>query len=355
MRYFVTHLVPRNLIVKYKISTAAYNFCECLIDAGIFDTTLSILPTNITFYDENLKQCGFEVVKSRLRSSNKMLQLLACFSEQVKVFKRIKRGSDVWLYNLTILNIVIFILLKVFKPSVKIYTIVLDFTPEDRINKVLLPFINKSDGLIKLADSNLFTVSNAICLPGVVASKNAPPLLQPPLTKDFMIGGNIKEQIVMISMLLEAFSQLPECHLHISGQAQNPELIKKYADKYDNIHYYGFASYETYLSILKKCPFLLSTRDPKEPRNLCNFPSKIMEGLNNNKIIISTIHYNQLDGIKYIEVASDLDGFKKAIRGIAFMDDEAIITYANQSKLVQSLFNTNKWLEKIENIENHTR
>lgn len=351
MRYFIVNIVPRKFVVKYKISTAALNFCECLINAKIFDKTYSILPTNISYYDDN-KQCeGYEIVTSKLRSTNKLMRIIASFWEQILLFSKIKCNSQVWLYNITTLNALLVLLLKVLKPSVKIYTIVLDFTPEAKENKYLLSLINKSDGLIKLADSCLFTVTNSICLPGVVDTTINQPAVKIPLSKDFIVGGNIKEQIVMISMLLDVFSKMPDCTLHISGQAQDPEIIKKYSSQYPNIKYYGFAPYPEYLEVLSKCPYMLSTRDPKEPRNLCNFPSKIMEGLLYNKIIISTIHYPQLDGLNYFEVPSDNEGFKESIQIITNLADTELGRYANQADKVKGMFNPDVWLKQIQKIE----
>lgn len=353
MRYFIVNIVPRDLVVKYKISTAALNFCECLINAKIFDKTYSILPTNISRYDDKTKCEGYDVVTSRMRGDNKLMRFAASFWEQVLLFFKIKSQSNVWLYNLTILNVLLVILLKVFKPSVKIYTIVLDFTPEAKENRILLPILNKSNGIIKLADSPLFTVANSICLPGVVDTTTTQERIEFPLTKDFIVGGNIKEQIVMISMLLDVFSKMPEYTLHISGIAQKPELIQKYATQYPNIKYYGFAPYNEYLKVLKKCPFILSTRDPKEERNQCNFPSKIMEGLLYNKIIISTIHYPQLDGLNYFEVPSDSQGFAESLRLITSLTDEELSKYANQADKVKEMFSTDIWRKQIQKIENH--
>lgn len=355
MRYLLVHLVRRDLLVKYHISTAAYNFSKCLIDSDIFDQTISILPINVLKYDDELEADGMSIISSNLRKGNRLLTFVSCVWEQIKAFSKIKRGSSVWLYNITVLNAFFYVLLRIFKPCVKIYTIVLDFTPEDKSNKYFLPLINKSDGIIKLADSDMFTNNNSVCLPGVVEQGGQHTKMQAPFTANFLVGGNIKEQIVMISMLLKAFSKMPDFHLHISGQAINPEPIEKAARKYSNIHYYGLAPYDEYLKILNKCPFLLSTRDPKEPRNLCNFPSKIMEGLKYNKIIISTIHYNQLDGINYFEVPASEDDFINAIKEIAAKSDEELLLYANQAEKTAKLFNTNRWKSAIEKIEGFKR
>ena len=105
------------------------------------------------------------------------------------------------------------------------------------------------------------------------------------------------------------------------------------------------------LRILHDTPFLLSTRDPRYPENQCNFPSKVIEALLHNRIIVSTIHYPQLDGIKYFEVGTDIEEFIKDIRAISGTADEVLIKYANQSSIVKEKFNVrvwNEWMKKIE-------
>lgn len=80
-----------------------------------------------------------------------------------------------------------------------------------------------------------------------------------------------------------------------------------------------------------------------------------MEGLKYNKIIISTIHYNQLDGINYFEVPASEDDFINAIKEIAAKSDEELLLYANQAEKTAKLFNTNRWKSAIEKIEGFKR
>lgn len=352
MRYFVIHETPRDVLLKYNLPPAAYNFCYNLMKTGIFDKVYSILPTNVYNYTEDLNREGMEIVYSNIRGKNKISRIIGSLVEQTKLFRLIKNNSNVWLYNITIANAFLFILLRIFKPKVKLYTIVLDFTPEDKINKLMLPLINHSVGLIKLSESELFTVENSICLPGIVQSDENYTKVEK-ITKDFLISGNIKEQISMISMLLPVFSELPELTLHISGHAQKPSMIRRYANNYSNIKFHGMVEYNEFLKIMDECTFLLSTRDPNEPRNLCNFPSKIMEGLLHNKIIISTIHYPQLEGIKYFVVSSDNDNFSKALQEIANIPTDKLLEYANQSEIVKERFNSSVWMQEMIKIENY--
>ncbi len=154
----------------------------------------------------------------------------------------------------------------------------------------------------------------------------------------------------MASMVLDAFSRIPEATLHITGFLEEETLVEKYSS-FPNIYYHGKLEYEDYLSVLHHVSFQLSTRDPESPENQCNFPSKVMEGLLHNRIVVSTMHYPQLDEVRYLEVPSDIDGFTKSIRTIILMSKDRLMTYANQSVLVQKKFNSSMWGAAMDTIE----
>ena len=70
-----------------------------------------------------------------------------------------------------------------------------------------------------------------------------------------------------------------------------------------------------------------------------------------NRIIISSIHYKQLDGIRYFEVPIDKEGFKNSILSIAALEDEQLINYANQDDDVKSRFSAEAWERNINALE----
>ena len=110
-------------------------------------------------------------------------------------------------------------------------------------------------------------------------------------------------------------------------------------------------SYEEYLHILHNAPFLLNTRNPQSLENQCNFPSKIIEGLLHNRIIISTLYYNQLQGIRYFKVGSNSEVLISDLKKIVAMPSHDLLTYANQADEVRKRFNSNIWKQAIQNIE----
>lgn len=356
-RFFITTTIKEQFISKHHLSFAACNFSYNLMSGGGFDKVYSILPTFVDMVESEAKEDNlFELVfLEKLRKGGRLLRIISIFGEQWQIFKNIPRQSSVWLYNLHALNFLLVILLRIFKPNVKINVIVLDFTPVTRgikLNSLCLKLINSADGAICLADSELFTIKNKIVLPGVVPDDaGKEPQIEVPNNK-FLLSGVLSERIAQISKVLEAFAETPQCELHITGSIEDESLAQAYIDKYPNIIFHGKVSFSDYLDIMHECTFMLSTRDASFPENQCNFPSKIIEGLLHNRIIVSTIKYSQLQGIQYFKISSGLDDFSKEINEIMNTPSEMLLDYANQGNEMVRRFNTAVWNDAMTHIEN---
>lgn len=347
MRIFVTHIVPQDKVLYYGLSVAACNFCRNLIGGGMFDKVYSILPTFVMGNVETFPG----LVYSSMRN-NRLFRYLSPVIENVSLFVRIPKNASVWYYNCTILNATLIVLLKLFKPRVKQQMIILDYTPSKKLfDRFLLWLSNHMHGTIRLANSPLFKCKNSICLPGVVPmyAEQYPQINE--IKCEFLISGALGYQISMLPMLLDAFAKLPQCVLHITGNAPDKDLVTQYTAKYDNIIYHGMVSYGEYLQILHATPFLLSTRNPKSLENQCNFPSKIIEGLLHNRILLSTLEYEQIDGIKYFKVGATNNSFIDSIKAIISMSDDQLLLYANQSEEVQRRFGCAVWINSMNEIE----
>lgn len=353
MRIFVTHISPKDKIIEYGISLSASNFNYNLIESNCFDKVYSIYPGFVKGKLDKVDDDSFEAIYSSWRWKGKIKQRLARFIEQYRLFRKIPKNAKVWYYNLNTLNILLILLLKLFKPSVQQNIIILDFTPDLPFNKRVLPLINKMHGRISLSMYQKFNQHNLVCMPGVVPIQNNTYPTIAEIKREFLLSGALKENITMLSMVLDAFAEMPELTLHISGVLiDHKEKMMEYANKYPNIHFHGKMPFDDFKALLSSVPFSLNTRKPSAPENLCNFPSKVIEAILYNRIIISTIHYPQLDGINYFEVASDKETFKQDILHIAAMDDVQLLHYANQGNKAIERFNASRWDEVMTQIEN---
>lgn len=356
-RQLWTCVLPEELVLKYGLSFATYNFSMNLISGVRFDKVFSTMPLYVggkmeasAFQDDR-----FDLIYDELRKRRGVWQRIAAIKEQFQMFKLIPEGTNFWFYNINTLNAVLFILLKLFKPSVTLNVIVLDFTPFSKLlelNRFYLKLINSAHGRISLANSPLFNQSNLIVIPGVVP-ENVPtfPDIKVP-SMEFLLSGALNETISQTTIVLKAFSQLPGCQLHITGKGDSVPLIEEYAEKYPNIIYHEQLSYSDYIRLLHNVTFQLSTRNSSEPENHCNFPSKIIEALLHNRIVLTTISYPQLDGIKVLECdATDEVSLKAYIENLDSWGAHELLQYANQGNMVKRKFSTNVWKFAMDEIE----
>jgi hypothetical protein len=313
------------------------------------------MPTNVggILEDDAYRDARYELLYAAwARSKGRWGILWGSIMEQFRLFRKIERGSSVWFYNVNRLNLTSILLLRVFKPSVQVNPIVLDFTPRSSVySRFCLWVINHSHGYIRLADSPLFTCRNSLLLPGVVpATSGSEPRIEE-VNNRFLLSGVLAEQIAQTSMVLRAFAELPECELHITGFIQDDSEIKDFATRYPNIIYHGTLNFAGYLQVMHSCSYQLSTRDPHALENQCNFPSKIIETLLHNRIVVSTLDYKQLGEVKYLRVDSTLEQFIKDIRAIQNLSPAEKLGYANQGEKVARLFNVEVWKDAMQKIE----
>lgn len=354
MRIFITHICPKDKILDYGLSISASNFNYNLIEGGCFDKVYSIYPGFSKGKLEKIDDEKFEAIYSKWRCASGIKQKLARFIEQFKLFKKIPRRSKVWYYNLTSLNLMVILLLTIFKPSVQQYIILLDYTPDLKFNKLILPVINSLNGRISLSTFDKFNKSNLVCLPGVTPKKIETHPKITTIKKDFLLSGALNQNITMLGMVLDAFSEMPECTLHLSGILRDcKDKVAEYSEKFPNIIFHGKLPHEDFRKLLESVTFSLNTRNPEAPENLANFPSKVIEALLYNRIVVSTIDYPQLDGIKYISVGSEKESFKEGIRSIFNMGKDETMSYANQQETVHQKFNADKWNQTMTQIESN--
>ncbi len=351
MRIFVTHVLSHSAGQQHGISIAATNFSHNLLSGGGFDKCYSILPTFVSETDGNECPDDIELVFFKgLRRLGRLGRIASVLIEQWKLFRKIPKNANVWLYNITPLNTLLIRLLKRFKPSVRIYPIVLDFTPG--IHDKYLPLINNSDGRVLLANSNRFNQINAVCMPGVVPIDDYEKPLIKQCQATFLLSGKLLPEISMLPTVLDAFSKIPDAQLIICGQeCQDESQVLETANRCPNIKYLGNITFSEYMQLLHNCTFVLSTRDYTFPENECNFPSKIIEALSHNRIVLSTIDYPSLNNINYFRISHNSNEMAKDIKNIISMPEKELLKYANQQSAVKILFSVNEWNKVMTNIE----
>lgn len=351
-RIFVTHISPKDRIMEYGLSLSASYFNYNLIEGGGFDKVYSIYPGFVKGHLPEVDDDTFEAVYSKFRN-NRFLTKFSRFFEQISLFRKIPKSSNVWFYNITTLNVLLIILLRIFKPSCRLFLIILDFSPDNKFHKAVLPLINSMDGRICLSTSNRFNTDNSVCIPGVIPNRREAGTLISEIKPVFLLSGALNEAITMLGMVLEAFSEMPGLTLHLSGVLlEQDEKVMEFASKYDNIIFHGKLPYGQFKKLLDTIPFSLNTRNPDYSENQCNFPSKVIEALSNNRIIISTIKYPQLDPLKYFHVGADKETFKRDLMEIVSKPEDELVAYANQGEIAADMFNSEKWFEIMDKIEN---
>ena len=351
-RIFLTHVLPYNLIAAKGLSFAACNFSFNLMSGGGFDKVYSTMPPYVSG-KLSVNNEAYELIYSPLHKMGGILGKLAFIHDQWLVFRRIPNDASLWLYNLCQLNFILVILLRLFKRKVKVNVIELDFTPSPKFSVLglCLYLMNHSNGMICLAQSQLFVNKNMACLPGVVPldAGTSPNIIKPDYT--FLLSGVLNEPIALLSKVIEAFASTPNFKLYITGSPTNEEVLKKMIEGHHNIIYMGQLPYIKYLKLLDSVTFQLSTRDPLHPDNKCNFPSKIIEALLHNRIVVSTIRYPQLDDARCLDI--DADNIKDGLRKIAGLSESELIKYANQSDIVKKQFSPHIWFETMKIIESY--
>lgn len=350
-RIFLTHVVPKNKIESLDVSAAGNYFSYNLIDNNCFDEVWSIIPINI---DEKIvEDDGIHYIQTRFLGNKSVFKVLNIFIDNLKVFFSVKGNVNVWYYNLTIQTVFLYLLFKIFKPSVKQFVILLDFTPSKNkisLQNFIFNLINKSDGIISLTSNKFLYSKNTIVLPGIVTEiKNNSKITS--INKSFMLSGILSKNRCP-ELILKAFSEFPEYELIITGKIDDQNLVDTYCNTYSNIRYLGFLNYDDYVKELEKATFSINSRDPNYEENLYNFPSKSIEHLMHNKILVSTMEYKELNGIEYMYVPPTLDAFRTFFKELKNTEENELIrVYANQSSKVFDLFGISNWKNSFEKIE----
>lgn len=358
---YISDIVPKEDVKRYNASQASCNFNNHVQLLGYFDAHIAIPPTNVgngyrCFKDES----GIEYHAVRFFPHKSVLRYVNCLLENIWLYKRIKEAPEknVWFYNISKINCYAYWLLSFFSRK-SLYVLLADYNPERNkgvIGRLILRGINKAKGMISLTARCGDLNDNVLCLPGIIPLKKIAESKGTLVgNRKFMISGVLSKN-TGIEMALEVFAEIPTAELVITGKGDKETelLCRRYADKYKNIRYYGFMErYDDFLSLLRQSDFILSFRDPSKSVNRYNFPSKILESLALNKVVVSTQEYAELEGVNYIYVPYEKSKIINCIEDIlAGKKDDEIDDCINNSEVLREKFTENAWINAFKRIEN---
>lgn len=116
-----------------------------------------------------------------------------------------------------------------------------------------------------------------------------PPQYKCGMPVKYMYAGKL-DRSPGVDLAVKAFRKLPmeDIELHITGNGDFEEWIKKESEADPRIHFHGRLEYEEYINLYKDVNILLNTRNMNMPENRNNFPSKMMEYIASGRVIVST-------------------------------------------------------------------
>ena len=352
-RNFIIEIIPDEVVATMKGAQAANNFCNNLLSGDLFDNVYSLAPVNFYFINSGAND------KIRYFTGNprrpRVMKILSSIKNNIICAIINRKAETIWFYNLCQANIVCYLILR-YLFRVKCFVLLLDYTPDSNILRFqhYYPyFIESSHGVISLSQRVNIKHLNIKFKAGVW-NKDKILQFQPLPSKKkltFLFCGNMGNH-TGFPLAIETFSKMIDCELFISGK--NPSIEVDYG-KYNNIHYLGYMEYDEFMKLYERVDVCLSFRNPSYPENLYNFPSKIIEFFSQNKIVVSTIDYPELEGFKYIKCQYDIDDVILKIEKILSMSLDELNDYRNnQSSLIEN-FSVESWSNTINVVESNNK
>lgn len=357
-RIFVCQIVPNDQVLNLPVHQSANNFCFKLIKA-IEPLVINILniriKQNISLdFSNDLPKIEIETISKRINNEIFILKVISNIMESLAILNIARRNKiPIWLYNIELSNCLIFILLKIFR--LPVFLIILDYeSPASIFSKwYFFKFlIKKSNGIIGLSESvlNEFNIKNSIIKYGICHEKS---IRKNTFNRiQILYSGYLDSDIFGIELALETIQKMPEFDLIITGRGRMVPKIIELAKIHSNIKYLGFQSYDEYTKLLSNIDICLSLRNPTYVCNEFNFPSKICEFLENQKIVISTRKYPKLSDDIYFYSNYNSYDLREVILNISKMNIEEYISYKKRiSSFVSNEFSFESWNWAMEEIE----
>lgn len=360
-RIYISDIVPQDKVKEYNASQASLNFNTHINQLGCFDRHIAIPPINVgrEFKSQIDSKSKIEYHTIRIFPHKNIFRYLNSIIENIWLYFQIRKSdaNNIWLYNISKLNLLAFWLLSLFSNK-NIFVLLADYNPERNrgiIGKLILAGLKRVNGIISLTNRCGDLNKNFLCIPGIIPIHDIKRDPKFQHNNTFLISGALSPN-TGIDIALETFAKVPAARLIITGKGDKvvDEMCKKYASKYQNIEYLGFLEkYSDFKAVLDESDFILSFRNPCKEVNQFNFPSKILESLALNKVVISTQEYSELDGVDYIYVPFDKNNIIELLQKIVSGSmDQKINNCTNNHNALINKFTERVWLNAFTRIEN---
>lgn len=352
-RVFVIQSVPASILSKSNASQAAYNFCRKLIDVGIFDYTLSIVPADIKICSRDcVKDDAVEYLDFRIFEVLRFVKYISVLVNDMLCVLKCASANKIWFYNITKTNFLAYVILR-FLLRKSVFVIIADHSPNASwwsLSNCMEWVLAKASGIISLSSRAYPLNENLIVIPGIESfdKKMLLPRKNKSPRKSFLFSG-LLSNVTGIEMALKIFSKTDAVDLIVTGK--KIDLVEEYALAYQNIKYLGFLEYDEYLDVLKSVDYCLSFRDPSLAENIYNFPSKVIEYMAYGKSVISTIVYPELDGMMYHTVSFDECEIMALIKRLSFHDSIPAEGLLDNIEKIHEHFSLSTWASSIVKIE----
>ena len=357
---FVGSFVSKEYSLTNKlISQAGNNFQLRLVELLNWNLCYSFCPIFIdSNYNDKIEKTI--LVKSKFTNKNNFTTLLKVLHINLKLIKIIfkKKNIPIFFYNIDLTNLFTISVLLFFRKSV--FIILADnpnYKNKTFFDKLITVILKSSNGILSLSSNSLIN-SNQIVQHGFFDYKKIT-FRNKNKNKNVLFSGSIG-LTTGISLVLDAFSELPDYTLHVTGRPYHMDE-KKLVNLIDgkninkNIIYHGLLNFKDYDSLLYNCDIALSTRNPDDKEHSFNFPSKIIEYLSNSLIVISTMTYNNFHN----EIINVIDFDKNSLKEkLIFLNDKNTDynkQYMFNTQIVREYYSDISLEHKITKLINHEK
>lgn len=358
---FISQNVPNSDVKKYKVSQAANNFCLHINNLQYFSHHIAVPPANVdgTFVNHTDNELNIEYHLCRKIKHCGIGKKTNTILDNLWIYKRVIKAKEqnVWFYNVWTGNLLAYFLVLLLSTK-NVYILLADYNPSrynNVVGKILLWAISKAKGVISLS-ARCKEVNKEFCsIPGIIPEKKIRKTMGSCIGKNkFLLSGTLNENTGLF-LALDVFKNLPGAKLYLSG-ILSEDCKKKVEDicsKYNNIEYKGFfEKYSDYLDFIQGVDITLSLRNPDSPVNHYNFPSKILETLAYNKVVLSTIEYPELDGVNYLLAPYNKECLKLYIQEIITgRKDSEIEKCLDNTDVLTERYSEKAWIEAFKKME----